>query len=112
MKTDIAELIHRRREQMLVHSYIYYKLNDNIIDDFTWSKWAMELQELQKDYPEISKQVADYELFKHWDGSTGAFLKFSTRVKNKAKYLLSINNISVQSPKTIKKCNKSKKKLF
>ena len=45
-------------------------------------------------------------------GSTGAFLKFSTRVKNKAKYLLSINNISVQPPKTIKKCNKSKKKLF
>lgn len=112
MKTDIAELIHRRREQMLVHSYIYYKLNDNIIDDVTWSKWAMELQQLQKDYPEISKQVVDYELFKDWDGSTGAFLKFSTRVKNKAKYLLSINNISVQPPKTIKKCSKSKKKLF
>lgn len=112
MKTDIVELIHRRREQMLVHSYIYYKLNDNIIDDATWSKWAMELQELQNTYPEISKQVDDYELFESWDGSTGAFLKFSTRVKNKAKYLLSINNISVQPPKTIKKCNKSKKKLF
>lgn len=33
---EIAELIHRRREQMLVHSYIYYQLNDNIIDDNTW----------------------------------------------------------------------------
>lgn len=30
---QIAELIHRRREQMLVHSYIYYQLNDNIIKD-------------------------------------------------------------------------------
>lgn len=112
MKTDIAELIHRRREQMLVHSYIYYKLNDTIIDDATWSKWATELQQLQNDYPEISKQVADYELFKDWEGSTGAFLKFSTRVKNKAKYLLSINNISAKIPKTTKKGNKSKKKLF
>ena len=43
---QIAELIHRRREQMLVHSYIYYQLNDNIIDDSTWSKWAMELQKM------------------------------------------------------------------
>ena len=31
---------------MLVHSYIYYQLNDNIIDDSTWSKWAMELQKM------------------------------------------------------------------
>lgn len=88
---QIAELIHRRREQMLVHSYIYYQLNDNIIDDNTWSKWAMELQQLQKDYPEISKQVADYELFKDWDGSSGAFLEFPARAINKAIYLLRIN---------------------
>lgn len=39
---EIAELIHRRREQMLVHSYIYYQLNDNIIDDNTWSKRVFE----------------------------------------------------------------------
>jgi len=88
---QIAELIHRRREQMLVHSYIYYQLNDNIIDDSTWSKWAMELQQLQKDYPEISKQVVDYELFKDWDGSSGAFLDFPVRVINKAIYLLRNN---------------------
>lgn len=88
---QIAELIHRRREQMLVHSYIYYQLNDNIIDDSTWSKWAMELQQLQKDYPEISKQVVDYELFKDWDGSSGAFLEFPARVINKAIYLLRNN---------------------
>ena len=88
---QIAELIHRRREQMLVHSYIYYQLNDNIIDDSTWSKWAMELQQLQKDYPDISKRVVYYELFKDWDGSSGAFLKFPVRVINKAIYLLRNN---------------------
>ncbi len=57
---QIAELIHRRREQMLVHSYIYYQLNDNIIDDSTWSKWAMELQQLQKDYPEKVKECMTF----------------------------------------------------
>lgn len=44
----IAQLILQRRLQMLVHSYIYYKLNDNIISDSTWSKWAVELADLQK----------------------------------------------------------------
>lgn len=37
-KLKIAELILQRRLQMLVHSYIYYELNDNIISDSTWSK--------------------------------------------------------------------------
>ena len=50
----IAELILQRRLQMLVHSYIYYELNDNIISDNTWSKWAVELADLQNKYPEIA----------------------------------------------------------
>lgn len=70
----IAELILQRRLQMLVHSYIYYELNDNIISDNTWSKWAVELADLQNKYPEIAKTVEWSEAFKNWDGSTGAFL--------------------------------------
>ena len=44
---SIKELIKRRRLQLLIHSYIYYELNDNIVSDATWSKWAMELVKLQ-----------------------------------------------------------------
>ena len=33
---------------MLVHSYLYYKLDNPIIDDDTWQKWANELAELQR----------------------------------------------------------------
>ena len=70
----IAEKILQRRNQMLIHSFIYYRLNDNIISDYQWSQWAVELAVLQKEYPDIAKQVPWHEAFKDWDGSSGAFL--------------------------------------
>lgn len=86
----IEEKIKQRRLQMLVHSYIYYELDENIIDDSTWDKWAMELVELQTKYPKLSKKVIYYNQFKDWDGSSGAFLDFDEKIKNKAEYLLKI----------------------
>lgn len=73
----IKELIKRRRRQILVHSYIYYILNDNIITDSQWSAWAEELEQLQKDYPQESSEVELYEEFKKFDHSTGANLDYS-----------------------------------
>ena len=37
---------------MLVHSYIYYEKDDNIVDDFTWQAWADELAVLQDENPD------------------------------------------------------------
>ena len=45
---EILELINRRRRQILVHSIIYYKMNDNLISDNTWSEWALELENLKE----------------------------------------------------------------
>lgn len=42
---ELKALIKRRRLQILVHSIIYYRFSDNIIDDATWSAWALELEE-------------------------------------------------------------------
>lgn len=70
----IAAHIQHRRLQMLIHSRIYYCLNDNLVDDSTWANWALDLADYQNKYPEISKRVCFYESFKDWDGSTGAFL--------------------------------------
>ena len=53
-RKDVAELLNRRRRQILVHSIIYYKMDDNLISDSAWSAWATELEELQKKYPEIT----------------------------------------------------------
>lgn len=87
----IEEKIKQRRLQMLVHSYIYYELDKNIVDDNTWSKWAMELVQLQKANPIASKKVEYYEEFKDWDGSTGAFLKYDKITIQRAERLLKIN---------------------
>ena len=47
---DIKILIKRRRLQLIVHSCIYYRLNDNLISDATYDKWARELAKLHQKY--------------------------------------------------------------
>ncbi len=42
---DLLEWVNRRQRQILVHSFLYYQLNENIIDDFTFDKWSKELHE-------------------------------------------------------------------
>ena len=104
----IKSKIRQRRAQMLVHSYIYYELNDNIISDATWSKWAKELAELQKKYPKESAEVEFYyEDFKDWDGSSGAFLNFGEDVKTVAKILLENQKSALGMSKTIQNVQKS-----
>ena len=57
-KTQIAELIQRRRLQLLVHSCIYYAYNENLVTDDTWAKWALELEKLQAQYPDIANKLS------------------------------------------------------
>lgn len=84
----IACKIQQRRLQILVHSYIYYELNTNVVDDSTWSTWGRELGILQDSFPDIAKKVPYDKMFKGFDGSTGMNLKYDTWVKNKAQQLL------------------------
>ena len=67
----IKELIQRRMLQIRVHSFLYYEMNESIISDAKWSKWAMELVGLMKKYPNVVKQIPHHELFADFDGSTG-----------------------------------------
>lgn len=112
---EIAEKIQQRRYQILIHSCLYYHFNTNIISDKKWDEWARELRDLQKQYPEISKQVTLYEEFKDWDASTGAFLPIERKwVMNKARYVLSQhgNSVKVQKKSEPVKKKSAKKKLF
>lgn len=76
MNEAIVKKIQRRRRQILVHSYMYYELNDSTIDDATWSERALELETLQRDYPEESRAAKYFEEFKDFDHSTGADLDY------------------------------------
>lgn len=75
--SKIAAKIQQRRYQILVHSLIYYELDTNIVSDDKWASWAVELVQLQKDYPDISSKVIFAEAFKNFDGSTGFNLPYN-----------------------------------
>ncbi len=88
-KTELSELIQRRRLQILIHSCIYYEFNQNLVTDNQWGSWALELEQLQNKYPEIAAEVIWAESFKNFDHSTGVNLP--TRdpwVVSKASWLL------------------------
>lgn len=73
-----AEVIKRHRTQMLIHSYLYYWLDDPIWSDDKWQQVADDLTTLQEMYPEPIG-FFDSE-FKDWDGSTGMHLPHNETV--------------------------------
>ena len=87
----IAELIQKRRLQILVHSAIYYNMDRNLISDKQYDAWGYELVDLQTKYPDIIKRICFDETFKDYDGSTGFNLDISNDwVNQKATHLLNI----------------------
>jgi hypothetical protein len=87
----IAELIQRRRLQMLIHSKLYYDMDTNLITDRQFDEWGKELVQLQRDNPNIAQRICFAEAFKDWDASTGAFLPLQDPwVIRKAQQLLNI----------------------
>ena len=74
VEQTILEKIRQRRSQMLIHSCVYYELNDNIVSDDKWQEWAEELDRLQKQNPKLLKMNFYDSYFKDWDGTTGGHL--------------------------------------
>lgn len=88
---SLIDKIRQRRAQMLIHSCIYYELNDNIISDHKWQQWADELEAIQNAWPELLKiGFYDYN-FRDWDGATGNHLPHRDPwVFAKANYILEL----------------------
>lgn len=88
-KQSIAEFINRRRRQLLVHSILYYEMNENIITDAQWTKWAVELEEIQNKHPDIAAEGYHAEAFKNFEHSSGFNLPLNDPYAiNKARQLL------------------------
>lgn len=67
----IKSKIRQRRSQMLIHSCIYYQMDQNLISDDKWQEWANELAELQTKYPECCK-INFFDIdFSDWTGDSG-----------------------------------------
>ena len=86
---QIAELIARRRRQILVHSVLYYRMNENLVSDAQWAEWAVELEDLQRRYPDIAAKGPYAKDFETFDHSTGYNLPLDDPwAVNKARQLL------------------------
>lgn len=109
----IAEKIQQRRLQLIVHSCLYYELNQSVVPDVVWDTWARELVRLQKEYPAIAKEVMYAKEFEGFDGSTGFDLPIRDEwVMLKAKKLLRIRNYAGKKEEKPKKTKQVKTKLF
>ena len=87
MNEIISQIIKRRR-QLLIHSYLYYRIDTQLISDEQWQYWADELVKLQAQHPE---SVGFYdEAFRDWDASTGYHLPQDEYVAGKAMYILQL----------------------
>ncbi len=77
----MAALIQRRRLQILVHSYLYYEKDTNIISDKQWDTWARELVKLQQENPQVAKLVIYDKEFKGFDATTGFHFNYDNNIK-------------------------------
>ena len=93
---------------MLIHSYLYYELDENIVADNKWSRWAFELAGLQKHYPKEANEVEYAELFRNWNGSSGADLKYDENIIECANRILVLSKKKLVKPKQ----KTSQKRLF
>ena len=74
MSRTVREIILQRRKQMAVHSCLYYMLDESIVSDDQWQRWADELERLQQAHPEHMKIGFMDSEFRDWTGATGAHL--------------------------------------
>ena len=86
VKETLEERIKRLRSNMLVHSYLYYQLNTQVIDDDRWQSMANRLATLQDKNGHKFEFYDD--VFKDWTGDTGMHLPVDDWVKSKADQLV------------------------
>jgi len=73
------------------------KIKQMRISDARWSEIAHELAKMQIDYPNESKAVRFYEMFKDWKGDSGANLQYDDALISKAYHLCNYLGIALDN---------------
>lgn len=95
-KNKIKADILRKRQQILVHSCLYYRFDTNLIEDYQYDKIGKSLADLQIRYPELSKEVTyKYKAFETF-GEDGCYSGYNLPtsdpdVVRKAQRLMDMN---------------------
>ena len=94
---QVVALIQQRRLQVLVHSCIYYTLCSSIVSDEQWQRWANELVQLQKEYPQQAEKAVYAKEFRGFDATTGFHLPIQEpKVVARAKMLLNYHREEIE----------------
>lgn len=59
---------------IIVHSIIYYELNDTVVDDYMYDSNVKQLLDMISEFPDSFKRTTYYNAFYDYDGSTGFHL--------------------------------------
>ena len=79
------EKIQLLQRSILVNSYAYYELNENILSDFQYDANTRQLLELKESAPEAYQKSRYYRYFDNFESGTGFDLTGRIR-KNKKLY--------------------------
>ena len=89
-KLTTQEYIDFLQRFIIVHSYIYYELDNNVISDKEYDAKSKELVKYKNEYPDLWKNSMYYKQFgDDYNGSTGFTLYHSLNDRQK-KIILSI----------------------
>jgi len=85
-----AEAIKRLRTNLLVHSQLYYWMDDPVISDALFDRISMDLVTLQAEH---GTEIGFYdEAFRDWTGATGCHLPQDAWVIRTATYVWRLVN--------------------
>lgn len=71
---------------ILVNSYAYYELNENILEDYQYDANTRQLLELKESNPEAYRKSRYYRYFDNFESGTGFDLTSRVREKNRKLY--------------------------
>lgn len=84
MGLTTQEYIDFLQRVIILHSYIYYELDDNVISDREYDARAKELVKYKNEYPDLWKSSEYYKQFgDDYNGSTGFTLYHGLDEKQK-----------------------------
>lgn len=86
----MKDRINYLQRRIIVYSYIYYELNDNVISDKDYDALCRKLVKYKNDYPDLWKGSEYYKQFSDdYNGATG-FNLFHELNDRQKKIILSI----------------------
>lgn len=90
---DKVSLVMRKRRNFLLHSFLYYVLDESVIEDTKFDSICKDLCELQRKLPKLCSMLPYHELCKQLDDSgSGSYIKkeeYPLEIVNRAFQVLS-----------------------